>query len=86
MLSEAVIKFQSQAISEIFPAKGPVRTQIVGKITEDKTKQAENGRAERKKHKSTDENNGMLKQLPTLFQTNPTKPNTTATHPHQKRF
>ena len=41
MLSEAVIKFQSQAISEIFPAKGPVRTQIVGKITEDKTKQAE---------------------------------------------
>ena len=40
MLSEAVIKFQSQAISEIFPAKGPVRTQIVGKITEDKTKQA----------------------------------------------
>ena len=41
MLSEAVIKFQSQAISEIFPAKGPVKTQIVGKITEDKTKQAE---------------------------------------------
>ena len=37
MLSEAVIKFQSQAISEIFPAKGPVKTQIVGKITEDKT-------------------------------------------------
>ena len=41
MLSEAVIKFQSQAISEIFPAKGPVKTQIVGKITEDKTKQSE---------------------------------------------
>ena len=30
MLSEAVIKFQSQAISEIFPAAGPVRTKIVG--------------------------------------------------------
>ncbi len=41
MLSEAVIKFQSQAISEIFPAKGPVSTQIVGKITADKTKQEE---------------------------------------------
>ncbi len=33
MLSEAVIKFQSQAISEIFPASGPVKTKIVGKIT-----------------------------------------------------
>jgi len=41
MLSEAVIKFQSQAISEIFPASGPVKTKIVGKITEEKTKQAE---------------------------------------------
>ena len=33
MLSEAVIRFQSQAITEIFPAQGPVRTKIVGKIT-----------------------------------------------------
>ena len=41
MLSEAVIRFQSQAISEIFPASGPVKTKIVGKITEDKTKQAQ---------------------------------------------
>jgi len=41
MLSEAVIKFQSQAISEIFPASGPVKTKIVGKITEEKAKQAE---------------------------------------------
>ena len=32
MLSEAVVKFQSQAISEIFPASGPVRTKIVGNI------------------------------------------------------
>ena len=39
MLSEAVIKFQSQAISEIFPAAGPVRTKIVGKITSEKEKQ-----------------------------------------------
>ena len=41
MLSEAVIRFQSQSISEMFPAQGPVRTKIVGKITEDKEKQAE---------------------------------------------
>lgn len=40
MLSEAVIRFQSQSISELFPAQGPVRTKIVGKITEDKEKQA----------------------------------------------
>jgi len=41
MLSEAVIKFQSQAISEIFPASGPVRTKIVGKITSEKEQQSQ---------------------------------------------
>jgi len=41
MLSEAVVKFQSQAISEIFPASGPVRTKIVGKITSEKEKQSQ---------------------------------------------
>ena len=41
MLSEAVIRFQSQSISEMFPAQGPVRTKIVGKVTLDKEKQAE---------------------------------------------
>jgi hypothetical protein len=41
LLSEAVIKFQSQAISEIFPAQGPVKTKIVGTINIDKEKQAE---------------------------------------------
>ena len=40
MLSEAVIRFQSQAIAEIFPAAGPVKTKIVGKITDDKEKQS----------------------------------------------
>ena len=29
MLSEAVVRFQSQAISEIFPAKGPVKAQVI---------------------------------------------------------
>ena len=41
MLSEAVIRFQSQSISEMFPAQGPVRTKIVGKVTEEKEKQAQ---------------------------------------------
>jgi len=41
MLSEAVIKFQSQAISEIFPASGPVRTKIVGPINSEKEKQSQ---------------------------------------------
>jgi len=41
MLSEAVIRFQSQSITEMFPAQGPVRTKIVGKITDEKTKQAQ---------------------------------------------
>jgi len=40
LLSEAVIRFQSQAISEILPASGPVRTSIVGKMTEEKEKQS----------------------------------------------
>jgi len=40
LLAESVIKFQSQAIQEIFPAGGPVKTSIVGKMTEEKEKQA----------------------------------------------
>ena len=40
MLSEAVIRFQAQTIQEIYPASGPVKTSIVGKLTDEKTKQA----------------------------------------------
>ena len=40
MLAEAVIRFQAQSIMETFPAKGPVKTQILGKLTEEKEKQA----------------------------------------------
>ena len=40
MLTEAVVRFQAQAISEIFPPAGPVKTEIVGELTSDKTKQA----------------------------------------------
>ena len=40
LLSESVIKFQSQSIQELFPASGPVKTSVVGKMTDDKEKQA----------------------------------------------
>jgi hypothetical protein len=36
MITEAVVRFQSEAITETFPAQGPVRTKIIGKETPDK--------------------------------------------------
>ena len=36
LLSEAVVKFQSETIMETFPAAGPVKTQIIGKETQEK--------------------------------------------------
>jgi hypothetical protein len=36
LLSEAVVKFQAETMSETFPAQGPVRTQIIGKETPEK--------------------------------------------------
>lgn len=41
LLTESVIRFQSQSIQEIFPASGPVKTTVVGTIDADKEKQAE---------------------------------------------
>ena len=36
VLAEAAIRFQAEAMSETFPAAGPVKTQILGEITQDK--------------------------------------------------
>jgi len=36
VLAEAAIRFQAEAMSETFPAAGPVRTQILGEITREK--------------------------------------------------
>jgi hypothetical protein len=36
MITEAVVRFQSETITETFPAQGPVRTKIIGKETPDK--------------------------------------------------
>jgi hypothetical protein len=40
MLTEAIVQFQSQALKELLPAGGPVRTQVVGKETLEKAQQA----------------------------------------------
>ena len=36
MITEAIVRFQSEAITESFPAQGPVRTKILGKETPQK--------------------------------------------------
>ena len=40
MLIESAVKFQSKAIQEMFPANGPVKTQILGKATPERELQA----------------------------------------------
>jgi hypothetical protein len=40
MLTEAVVRFQSEAMTETFPAMGPVKTQIVGETDVDKEESA----------------------------------------------
>jgi hypothetical protein len=40
LLSEALVKFQAETMMETFPASGPVRTQIIGKETQDKIEAA----------------------------------------------
>lgn len=41
LLTEAVVRFQAQAMGEMFPASGPARTKIMGKITPEKFKQSQ---------------------------------------------
>ena len=41
VLAEAVTQFQALAYKELLPAEGPVRTAVVGKVTPEKTQQAE---------------------------------------------
>ena len=41
VLTEAVVRFQAQAMGELFPASGPVRSKIMGKMTPEKFEQAE---------------------------------------------
>jgi hypothetical protein len=41
LLTEAVIRFQAQAMGELYPASGPVRSKVMGKLTPEKTDQAQ---------------------------------------------
>ena len=41
MITEAVVRFQSESITETFPAQGPVKTKIVGQQTPEKEEAAE---------------------------------------------
>jgi hypothetical protein len=41
LLSEAIVKFQSETIMETFPAAGPVKTKIIGKETPEKKEASE---------------------------------------------
>jgi len=41
MITEAVVRFQAETITETFPASGPVRTKIIGKETTKKKEAAE---------------------------------------------
>ena len=41
LLTEALVKFQAETMQETFPAAGPVKTQIIGKITPQKEDAAE---------------------------------------------
>ena len=41
MITEAVVRFQSETIMETFPAQGPVKTKIIGKDTREKEEAAQ---------------------------------------------
>ena len=44
VMAEACVDFAARAIKELFPPDGPVRTKIVGEVTEEKTERAERKR------------------------------------------
>jgi hypothetical protein len=70
MITEAVVRFQSETITETFPAKGPVRTKIVGKETPEKKAAAVrveedmNFQLTEKMHEFRPEHERMLWSLP----------------------
>jgi hypothetical protein len=41
MMTEAVVRFQAQAMSELMPPAGPVRSKILGKVTKEKFEQSQ---------------------------------------------
>ncbi len=41
VLTEAIVRFQAQAMGEMFPASGPVRTKIIGRVNQEKVEQGQ---------------------------------------------
>lgn len=70
VMAEACIDFAARAIKELFPADGPVKSKILGEVTEEKTKRAErkrdymNWQLTEQIEEYRDEEEQMLTQLP----------------------
>lgn len=70
VMAEACVDFAARAIKELFPADGPVRTKIIGEVTEEKTSRAErkrdymNWQLTEQIEEYRDEEEQLLTQLP----------------------
>lgn len=70
MMTEAVVRFQAQAMAELFPASGPAQSKVMGKATPEKVKQGQRVEAElnyqitEKMTEYRDEMESMLFRLP----------------------
>jgi chaperonin GroES len=70
VMAESCVDFAARAIKELFPPDGPVRTKIIGEVSEEKTKRAErkrdymNWQLTEQIEEYRDEQEQMLTQLP----------------------
>ena len=70
IMAESCVDFAARAIKELFPADGPVKTRIIGEVTEEKTARAErkrdymNWQLTEQIEEYRDEQEQMLTQLP----------------------
>jgi hypothetical protein len=70
VMAESCVDFASRAIKELFPADGPVKTKIIGEVTEEKVERAErkrdymNWQLTEQIEEYRDEQEQMLTQLP----------------------
>ena len=70
VMAEACVDFAARAIKELFPADGPVKTKIIGEVTEEKVSKAErkrdymNWQLTEQIEEYRDEEEQMLTQLP----------------------
>jgi hypothetical protein len=70
IMAESCVDFAARAIKELFPPDGPVRTKIIGEVTEEKTSKAErkrdymNWQLTEQIEEYRDEQEQMLTQLP----------------------